>query len=345
MKYLTKTSENNIRKKIVILNFILSVTILIYHSNCIKAMSYEYKDIFYYLSNFVTNFGYCAVPTFFALSAFLFYRNFSLSQYILKLKRRFKSLCLPYLIWNLFYCILFVICFYIPIIHNNTNSTTEFNLINNIIGIIMSDYTPLWFVRDLIIYVILSPCIYYLIKNRIIGLIIIIITLSTNLFFINFPYESIEYWLPIYLTGAYIGHHYSEKIMTTIFTGKKNFIVSISIFALSLFALCLIRNSYTFFIYRYVSPLGIWILLDYIINYEKLKTRDAYTYSFFIYANHFFILTALQRVTTNVIDNSTLAYGINYLIIPPLVLYFLITIGKILKHKYSKFYYLTTGGR
>ena len=72
MKYLTKTSENNIRKKIVILlNFILSVTILIYHSNCIKAMSYEYKDIFYYLSNFVTNFGYCAVPTFFRTISFL----------------------------------------------------------------------------------------------------------------------------------------------------------------------------------------------------------------------------------------------------------------------------------
>lgn len=64
MKYVIKTSENNIRKKIVILNFILSVTILIYHSNCIRAMSYEYKDFFYYLSNIVTDFGFCAVPTF-----------------------------------------------------------------------------------------------------------------------------------------------------------------------------------------------------------------------------------------------------------------------------------------
>lgn len=345
MEYLTKTSENNIRKKIVMLNFILSVTILIYHSNCIKAMPYENKDFFYYLSNLITNFGYCAVPTFFALSAFLFYRNFSLSQYISKLKRRFKSLCLPYLIWNLFYCILFVTCYYIPIIQNNTNSTTEFHFVNNLIGIIMSDYTPLWFVRDLIIYVILSPCIYYLIKNKIIGLIIILITFSTNLFFINFPYESIAYWLPIYLTGAYVGKHYSEKMMTTIFTGKVALIICITILALSLFTLCLIPNSYTFFIYRYISPFGLWILLDYIINYEKLKVRDTYTYSFFIYANHFFILTALQRIITNMIGSSTLAYGINYLIIPFIVLCFLITVGKILKRNYSKFYYLTTGGR
>ena len=345
MKYVIKTSENNIRKKIVILNFILSVTILIYHSNCIRAMSYEYKDFFYYLSNIVTDFGFCAVPTFFSLSAFLFYRNFSLSQYSAKLKRRFKSLCIPYLIWNLFYCVLFVGSHYIPLIRNNTNSTTEFDLVNNLLGILMSDYTPLWFVRNLIIYVLLSPLIYYFVKNKTIGLIIILITFSINLLFITFPYESILYWLPIYLTGAYIGHHYSEKVMTMAFTNKKLFMVCVTIFAISLFSLCLSHNDYTFFIYRFISPIILWILLDYIINYDKLKIKDTYTYSFFIYANHFFILTALQRIVTNIIGSTPLAYGINYLLIPPFILLILIAVGKLLKHNCSKFYYLTTGGR
>lgn len=345
MKHLLQTSENNIRKKIVILNFILSIIILIYHSNCVRAMSYEHKDFFYYLSNLITDFGFCAVPTFFALSAFLFYRKFSLSQYTSKLKRRFKSLCIPYLLWNLFYCILFVTCHYIPVIRNNTNTTIEFDVLNNLIGIIMSDYTPLWFVRNLIVYVLLSPIIYYLIKNKIIGLIVILITVSTNLFVIIFPYESISYWLPIYLTGAYIGNHYSGKVMTMIFTGKKYCIVSFAVLVLSFIALHITHNDYTFFIYRFISPISLWILLDYIINYEKLEIKDTYTYSFFIYANHFFILTALQRIIANTISNSTLAYGINYLAIPPLVLCFLIIVGKLLKRNCSKFYYISTGGR
>lgn len=345
MYCIQKTSENNIRKKIIIFNFILCIIILIYHSNCIKAMSYEHKDFLYYLSKLITEFGLCAVPSFFTLSAFLFYRRFSFSKYILKIKRRFKSLCIPYLLWNLFYCILFVTFHYIPIIRNNTNTTVQFDIINNIKGIIMSDYTPLWFVRVLIIYVFLSPIIYYFIKNRVVGLIIIIVSAFTNLFIITFPYKSIFNWLPIYLTGAYIGNHYSEKVMTMIFKGKKSCIACIVILLLSFMAYHFIKNDGTLFIYRFISPIILWILLDYIINYEQLKIKDSYTYSFFIYANHFFILTALQRIITNIISSSSLAFGVNYLVIPPLVLCFLIIVGKILKHYYSKFYYLMSGGR
>lgn len=342
---IVETSKKDISKKITLLNFILSVIILIYHSKCDKAMSYESEDFILQLSTIITFFGHCAVPTFFMLSAFLFYRNFSIDNFHDKLKKRFKTLCIPYLFWNLFYCILFTSFHYIPIIRNSTNTTTEFNLTENLYGILMSQYTPLWFVRNLIVYVVFSPVIFYLIKNRITGIVVIITTILINLFGIEFSYKSVFYWFPIYIVGAYLGKHYSEIIMTKSFRSKQILVICFITFTLSFLILYFTNSSYSYFIYRLVSPIGLWILLDYLINYGKIKMKDTYTYSFFIYVNHFFILTALQRIITNMLGSNNIVYGINYLIVPILVLFILITLGKLFKRNFSKFYYMSTGGR
>lgn len=334
-----------VSKKITFLNFVLCVVILVYHSNCTRAMQYEYKDFFYYLSNCITLFGHCAVPTFFALSAFLFYRNFTLSKYGEKLKSRFKSLVIPYLIWNSIYCALFVTFHYIPLIEQNVNTTVPFNCSENIIGILSSKYTPLWFVRDLIIYVVCAPLIYAIVKNRYIGLTVILITSIINMFFFTFAYKSVFYWFPIYLVGSYAGCHYSKKLMSSIFRSKKVFIYFILLYAIIYFALLFSENNLTFFIYRFLSPICIWFLLDNIVNYNKLVDKDYYKYSFFIYANHFFILTALQRIVINIVSIPQLAFGINYLLIPVFVLPFLIVVARVLKKYCSYFYFVSVGGR
>lgn len=339
------TINQDIRKKITLLNFILCVVILIYHSNCTRAMQYEYKDFFYYLSDCITLFGHCAVPTFFALSAFLFYRNFSLDKYGEKLKSRFKSLVLPYLIWNTFYCILFVSFHYIPLIEQNVNTTVPFNLTDNLIGILLSKFTTLWFVRDLTIYVICSPLIYFIIKNRYIGLTAICIMATINMFFFTFAYKSAFYWLPIYFVGAYAGHHYSEKLMTSIFRSKMIAFFSLVIFTAAYVSLVSLKNDLTFFIYRFLSPICIWVLLDYLIHYDRQREKDYYKYSFFIYANHFFILTALQRIIINVIPTPQIAFGINYFLIPPVVLFLLIITVRGLKIFFPKIYSVSVGGR
>ena len=339
------TINQNIRKKITLLNFILCVVILVYHSNCARAMQYEYRDFFYYLSDCLTLFGHCAVPTFFALSAFLFYRNFSIDKYGEKMKSRFKSLVLPYLIWNTIYCVLFVSFHYIPLIEQNVNTTFPFNPIENLTGILSSKFTPLWFVRNLIIYVICSPLIYYIIKNRYIGLTAVCTTAAINMFFFTFAYKSVFHWLPIYLVGAYVGHHYSAKLMTSIFRSRMIALFFLLIFTIAYTALVSFKNDLTFFIYRFLSPICIWVLLDYLIHYDRQEERDYYKYSFFIYANHFFILTALQRIIINVIPTPQIAFGINYLLIPPIVLFLLIITVRGLKKFFPKFYSVSVGGR
>lgn len=159
---LTSKTINNLR-----LPLILGVVLI--HSNYLHGA----------LSHFLcSDFTRCCVPLFFFISGLLFFQgitDFSKKVYLKKLKSRTTTLLIPYLIWNFIFFILF-------------SAKTVFSgeatlsyLVNNLqlafIGRIpdnpanvLEPYTlpfdfPLWFIRDLYVYVLLSPVFYYLIKK------------------------------------------------------------------------------------------------------------------------------------------------------------------------------------
>lgn len=143
-----------------------------------------YQNICYIFS---LGFGEIGVPLFFFISGYLFFRNTKLTfdVYRKKVKSRMRSLLLPYLFWNFFFIALFFIAEHLPVI------SQYFSGVNKRV----SDYTwidflrafwdrgdwqggnsvpfdwPLWFVRNLICLVILSPVVkYFVIYGRIWGI-------------------------------------------------------------------------------------------------------------------------------------------------------------------------------
>lgn len=123
---------------------------------------------------FQRDIGDIAVPAFFFFSGYLFFykvQGFSIEIYRCKLKKRFFSLLLPYIIWNfLFMCFLLAISALDPsMMHFATDYSEHFNVrtfflsfwdING--GPILA---PFWFVRNLMILNILSPIIYFIIEK------------------------------------------------------------------------------------------------------------------------------------------------------------------------------------
>lgn len=121
--------------------------------------------------------GLCSVcvPFYFMISAFLFFRamdRFSFSWYYGKIKRRFFSLLVPYLLWN-------TIGFVILLLKMQLISDTDFTQYANLdisAGNILKGFWSLqaidgallpypydfvlWFVRDLIVLTLLSPVFY-----------------------------------------------------------------------------------------------------------------------------------------------------------------------------------------
>ncbi len=107
-----------------------------------------------------------AVPAFFVMSGYLFFANvekFTKTVYWQKIKRRTKTLLIPYIIWNLL-------------------MTVKLGKINLDIFIDPANM-PLWFLRDLMVVSLLTPVIYVGVKKLGWWLIVILI--------------------PIYITGIW----------------------------------------------------------------------------------------------------------------------------------------------
>lgn len=98
-----------------------------------------------------------AVPLFFVCSGFLFFyktSDFTFNTYLNKLKKRVKSLLIPFLIWNT----LFII-FREEVVVKDWLRAFGLNCNHHPINY------PLWFIGDLMLASILSPIIYWLIKR------------------------------------------------------------------------------------------------------------------------------------------------------------------------------------
>ena len=115
-----------------------------------------------------------SVPIYFFISGFVFFLGleFTWTKYVQKLKNRVKSLFIPYVFWNLL--ALFVLwckalCF--PSIAPEFKSFLPDFTLKSFLSIFwmcpgstMPINYPLWFLRDLMLVVLLTPLIYYMVK-------------------------------------------------------------------------------------------------------------------------------------------------------------------------------------
>lgn len=186
--------EELLSKTINYLRFPLIVGVVFIHFNLtdgfnIHGVTYglENPDWFFFIVIFISEvWGHISVPLFFIISGFLFFyhKSFDRNIYQKQIRSRIKTLLIPYLLWNLIAIVFKLKCF-LPVISSfyrpleiQISFTRIFNTFfcnSNTNGILISPYvslsglypinTPLWFVRDLMVMVILSPIIYYVIKK------------------------------------------------------------------------------------------------------------------------------------------------------------------------------------
>lgn len=162
------------------LKFPLAVLVVILHCDLstkpyeLLGISYKeisdpiYANVSWFLSRYV---AYAAVPCFFVISGFLLFYNikaYNKEVYFDKLKRRCKSLLIPYVSWCLIYIILYwivgqknIVLSEIPNLFDHSLSPLKFLFVVFVKPI----DGPLWFIRNLFVMVVLSPILYYVIKR------------------------------------------------------------------------------------------------------------------------------------------------------------------------------------
>ena len=167
--------------KLKVLSFFSIILVLYIHSgfhdipNEIQGMPFNH-----YLQESISGMlGRCAVPLFYAISGYLFFLNTDkgISAIWKKMKKRVRTLLIPFIIAALYFPIFLLSLELLPFTKNFINSSSAFseNLQLPIIEIISSlfyaasgETTPwafhLWFLRDLIIIIAISPLLFYIKK-------------------------------------------------------------------------------------------------------------------------------------------------------------------------------------
>ncbi|MDR0413916.1 MAG: acyltransferase, partial [Prevotellaceae bacterium] len=134
----------------------------------------ENIPIFYACSELFSQvLGSISVPLFFFISGFLFFQNidgFTKYDYTRKLKRRGKTLLIPYLFWNITVLLTYCIAQSIPALNAWFNNKIDYNL-QYLLQTMwsMDNGYPIayqfWFIRDLMAAVILTPVIYFFVRK------------------------------------------------------------------------------------------------------------------------------------------------------------------------------------
>ena len=141
----TRSGRIEFSNKITFLQFALSILIVYQHTSwryngSLLALSQIHGFLFYLTQT--------AVPLFFMISGYLFYRTFKIEKAVDKLKSRIKTLVVPYLIWNVIYAVGMILLKHFGFV-NSVHIENNWKLLLQILN---SDFSPLWFVKYLIVF-------------------------------------------------------------------------------------------------------------------------------------------------------------------------------------------------
>lgn len=349
-------SERNsyFSKKVVLLNVIATVLIVLLHAETpvrwgqnLDLQTYPFIWIVFTLTQF-------AVPLFFFISALLFYRNCEWRDIPTKLYRRIFSLVIPFIIWNVFFVAVYWALGKIPFTADKMALANSLDTPGQWLAAIWhTRFTPLWFVKYLIFFCLLSPAILLLIKNKWVG-----IAASLGVFVVSIvcKWESMSqlfYWLPVYLAGALAGRYLygperDENVrLFSAFTPAKRTTIAIGLaLVIAIVYLWGILSEASWVYLRYFGPIAIWFLTDFLLPLdfgERFKVRDWMGYTFFIFATHHFLLNVEQTLVRAYLPATPLVLNLTYIVTPVVTLLIIIWTARLLSR--FKFYKILTGGR
>lgn len=300
-------------------------------------------------------FGPCANPLFFAISGYLFFFNVKdMGEVFYKMRKRVKSLLIPFLIAAPVFPLFFVLVEQIPgasTYISNLLFADKFRTmpVSEIIVSLFYDAGDgypwafhLWFLRDLITIVLIAPVIYFF--RRFLSYVGIVVVLILSY---NFPNVLFLYPLYWFLFGSF-------------FLYKLNKLSKWSIYSLLLIFACMVvyrqiclgtEMSYIYNITeRTIGVVALWCLYDQIIpnhfrlqNYRWLASVCSFTFFLYVYHEPFFNI--LVRIIPMIAGVNQFGYTLSYLISPPIFAVIMIIVGSFMRKYIPKFYTVIAGGR
>lgn len=350
-------------KRITSLRFLLIVFVVFIHANLKADVALNYYKLDFIqpkwievIKNVITEtVGGAAVPLFFFFASFLqFSKN---DKYKTLLKKKSKSLFLPYIVWTCITMLLYFIAQSIP--RTASFFQNPINIVRNWNGfdwlkvftyhhISESGKFPLvyqfWFLRELIIFIILSPVLKFLCE-KFSGLMIVIISVVA-LKGIPLLFTVSSSALFFYLAGYYCAEYKIDYFKIADKLKIYEYLILLA-FAMTFSIIC--DGKYNFGLITTIISCTFFLKLSYFfVRTEKVYSKLKYLsgFSFFLYAIHTpFLGSAINKITQRIIPLHGILCLVQFLLAAFLTMIIGTLIGIVLKKICFPLFCLLNGGR
>lgn len=297
---------------ILILKFFLILGVVIIHCKFMPDMTVN--PISEEIIDFIENIVSVSVPCFFIISGYLYFKNIEKDfyhNYIIKTRRRIRTLIVPYVLWNSIFLIYLIFKGYHM---GNLYSIFPDGFYSVLKGFIyfenkMTYAFAFWFIRNLIVFCLLSPIVYALIKYSITFILLISVICVFNIDTLGFIF---------FVIGGYCGLH--KGLLCHVCNLRKR----LALVPLLMW-ICMSLNSFYFLILEYeilyilnsVSAIiflyffSVWLRRHYFNN----KNRFLLSSTFFIYAVHQFFASPVKKILRNIINEQSFWGAISWFLL------------------------------
>lgn len=336
--------------------FMTFFVVLLHSNNLAKGVGVNLNSI---VQNFIgQGIVRIAVPTFFLISGYLFFYNFepSMEKWKYKFKSRFKSLFIPYVIWCTGWLIILFLVELIPIGRAifSDRIIADYSLkelfINTYIYPLPYQF---WYIRSLMLDVILAPVFYYIIKSLgkkslpILVVVWFLYPISEMLGGI-WILQIFNYPFTIFAIGAALAIHKVDLYFKDI--ENKHIVVLGVLYILA----CVVRTA---LMYTELPLLDLaenvlilfgvpfmWLAYDRISSIKDRKIEIA-KYGIFIYFFHIPFQSILKKMWFIVMPTSDISSLIIFFLAPIISIIVCIVFAMFLRRYMNKIYMVLTGGR
>lgn len=340
-----------VSNKIKVLNFVAILMVLYIHSVYSEALNYPMAHRVQEFFAF-GGLSLLANPLFYCISGFLFFIGMQkVGDCYPKLKKRCRTLLVPFLFWNMVFVLWFVVLQNLPVVKGFVNSDVVGSVFGNGIGnglyylLIKPAAFQLWFLRDLILYVFFSPIIYILLKKLRWAFPSLLFMMATvGIYYL--PSEVKVWGLFFFVLGGYVALYHQNLVLPKFLT----VIATILYFGNAVVADFMpesIKGISVFFML--CGVIAIWGGHDLLVKDCDSKTINFMIklggYSFFVYCFHEPVFNIIKKVGLNILGINDITIIVLYLINPIIMYAFSVLIAKLIQYVTPRLYKIVTGGR
>lgn len=288
--------------------------------------------------------GQFAVPGFFMISAYLFYRGFAWEKLGRKWKSRFRSLVIPYLLWNGIYYLGYVTASRVDGLTDIVGKgKIPLNWETALDAVLHYRYNAVfWYLCQLIWLIVLTPLIYSFLKRKWTALIWLLAVSACVWVQADLPVINEDSVLYYSAAGA-AALHFSEKAEGA--GSPAAFLTGAAMTAAGLICYVLFRGGGRVGLLvfcRLLVPLGVWQMVDKRILPE---VRPWMKDTFFLYAAHFAFVRLVNKTGAVLLPGNRTAAAALYFFMPGLSLVFSRGVGELMRRWMPPVWRALTGGR